>query len=44
MSGCVSLMPYLLLYCLHSIMSKLTGMGYAVYDFYLLSLPVDGDG
>jgi len=44
MSDCVSLILYLLLYCLLSIMSTLTGMGYAVYDFYLFSLPVDGDG
>jgi len=38
MSGCVSLIFYALLYCLLSILNKLTGMGYAVYDFYLFSL------
>jgi len=43
-SGCVSLILYLLLYCLLNTVSTLTGMGYAVYDFYLFSLPVDGDG
>jgi len=44
MSGCLSLILYLLLYWLLSIMSELTGMGYAMYNFYLFFLPVNDDG